>query len=381
MRVLHVITALGVGGAERMLLKLLGARALSGVEQRVIAMLPGGALANPMRATGANVDELDFLGGVPLASGAARLVTRARRFNPDLVQGWMYHGNLGASLARALLRRRVPLVWGVRQSLRTLDGENSFARVGIHLNRAWSGQPDRLLFNSQTSLLQHRDFGFDTRRAQYLPNGFDTSTFVQDAAARRRCRAAWGVQEGTVVFGLVARYHPTKDHGSFVEAAREVQAQRGAARFVLAGTGVDAGNEALVRAVADSGLGAHLRLLGPQHDVPSLLSGLDVYVSSSRAEAFSNSLGEAMCCALPCVVTDVGDSRQVVGGTGRVVPPGDPATLAAAMVDLIDIGPSGREDLGRRARQRIVSNFDIEDAARRYAALYGELVGNAEHRL
>lgn len=377
MRVLHVITALGVGGAEGMLLKLLGARALAGVEQQVLAMLPGGAMAQPLRATGAKVEELDFLGGLPVIGGALRLARLARCFRPDLVQGWMYHGNLGAALAHTALGRSVPLVWGVRQSLPSLAGENRFARIGIRLNKAASSWPDRLLFNSQTGLRQHRDFGFDMRRAQYLPNGFDTASFAPDAAARARCRAAWGADAGTVVFGLLARHHPTKDHAGFIRAAGRVHAQRGQVLFVLAGTAVDEGNAALVRAIAEAGLADRMRLLGPQSDVASVLAGLDVYVSSSRAEAFSNALGEAMSCGLPGVVTDVGDSGHVLGAAGRVVPPGDAAALAGAMIELVDVGPPGRAEMGARARQRIVAEFDIEAVAGRYAGLYDELVGRA----
>src|SRR5688572_14786274 len=173
MRVLHVITALGVGGAERMLLKLLEARALSGIEQRVVTMLPGGVLATSMRAAGVQVDELDFLGGLPPLGGAFGLVRVGRRYAPDLVQGWLYHGNLGAALVRASLPRRVPLVWGIRQSLPTLRGENAFARVAIALNKAGSRLPDRLLFNSRISMEQHQAHGFEMGRARYLANGFD----------------------------------------------------------------------------------------------------------------------------------------------------------------------------------------------------------------
>ena len=173
MRVLHVITALGVGGAEGMLLKLLGAQALSGVEQQVVAMLPGGAMAGPLRATGAQVEELDFLGGLPVIGGATRLAKLARHCRPDIVQGWMYHGNLGAMLARAVQPRRVPLVWGVRQSLASLQGENAWARAAIRANRLLSGAPDCIVFNSRTSIEQHRSFGFHSVSTRYVPNGFD----------------------------------------------------------------------------------------------------------------------------------------------------------------------------------------------------------------
>jgi glycosyltransferase involved in cell wall biosynthesis len=377
MRVLHVITALGVGGAEHMLLKLLGARALSHCEQHVVAMLPGGAMAAPMRSTGAAVRELNFLGGFPLVGGALGLAQAARRCNPDVVHGWLYHGNLGAALARASLRRRVPLVWSIRQSLATLEGENLFARAGIALNRVGSGLPDRLLFNSQASLAHHRDFGFAMARAGYLANGFETGHFVPDARARAHWRAEWGIAADTVVFGLFGRYHPFKDHAGFLQAAARVREARPASRFVLAGTGVDAGNEALMRAVREAGLADHVHLLGERRDVASLLPALDVSVSSSSTEAFSNSVGEAMSCALPCVVTEVGDSASIVGDTGRVVPPRDPAALAAAMVAMHDLGSAGRTALGLRARARIVDEFGMEAVAARYAALYGALLDEA----
>lgn len=378
MRVLHVITAVGVGGAERMLLKLLGARALSAHEQRVVAMLPGGALAASMRATGAQVVELDFLGTVPLLAGAWGLARAARRFDPDIVQGWLYHGNLGAALARAGLRRRVPLVWGIRQSLATLEGENMFARIGIALNRAGSSAPDRLLFNSQTSLAQHREFGFRMARAQYLPNGFETGTFKPDADARARWRSAWGAAEDTVVFGLLARHHPSKNHPGFLQAAAATLAARPASRFVLGGTGVTADNAVLMQHVREAGLADHIHLLGERRDVAEVLAALDVYVSSSIAvEAFSNSVGEAMSCGLPCVVTDVGDSPSVVGPTGTVVPPGDAAALAAAMIAMHDLGSAGRAALGARARERVLREFDIEAVAARYAALYETLAAGA----
>ena len=375
MVVLHVITALGVGGAEHMLLKLLGARALSGFDQRVVAMLPGGAMAAPMRATGARVDELNFLGGLPVMQGAFRLARLARRDQPDLVHGWLYHGNLGAALAQFALGRQVPMVWSIRQSLPTLDGENLFARIGIALNRIGSGRPDRLLFNSNTSLAQHRAQGFDTTRAGYVPNGFDTAAFAPDPAARARWRTEWGAGAEDVVFGMFARYHPAKDHAGFLRAAARVRKARPNVRFVLAGTGVDAGNVEIARVIAETGLNGYVRLLGEQRDgVASLLAALDVYVSASAREAFSNSIGEAMSCALPCVVTDVGDSPQVVGDTGRAVPPDDASALADAMIAIVDLGSTGRADLGGRARQRVHAEFDMESVAQRYADFYRALI-------
>jgi glycosyltransferase involved in cell wall biosynthesis len=374
MRVLHVITALGVGGAEHMLLRLIGTRAMSALDQQVVTLLPGGPLAAPLRERGVPVRELNLMGGMPVLGGCVRLALLARRWGPDLVQGWLYHGNLGAWVAQRALLGRVPLVWGIRQSLPSLVGENRYARAAIRLNRLLSGQPDTLIFNAGIAIEQHRRLGFDVRRAQHLPNGFDTAAFAPDAAARARLRAEWCCAEDNVVFGLLARYHPVKDHAGFLSAARLVLQRQPAARFVLAGTGIDTGNEELAHALAASGMSDHVLLLGERRDIPAILSALDVVVSASRAEALSNTVGEAMSCARPCIVTAVGDMDALVGDGGLVVPPGDTEALAAAMLDLIDRGRPVREALGATARRRVIEQFGLEAQASRQVELYRALV-------
>lgn len=375
MRILHVITALGVGGAERMLSKLVAARVLAGTSQHVIAMLPGGAVAPALRASGAPVDELNFLGSVPVLGGTFRLARLARKLDPDIVHGWLYHGNLGAAVARAALPRRVPLVWSIRQSLAELTGENVPARIAIALNKAWSGHPDCLLFNSRTSMAQHRSRGFTMDRSEYLPNGFDTAAYSPDPVARARARATLGAGDDQVVIGMFARYHPSKDHAGFLEAAGRLRAARPGAQFVMAGTGVNQHNGDLAAAIRRANLAGHVQMLGERHDVSRLLPALDVYVSASGSvEAFSNSIGEAMCCGVPCVVTDTGDSAAIVADTGRVVRPRDTAALAEGMLAMVDLGAAGRANLGSRARQRILDEFDLEVVARQYGALYARMM-------
>ncbi len=77
-----------------------------------------------------------------------------------------------------------------------------------------------------------------------------------------------------------------------------------------------------------------------------------------------------MCCGVPCVVTDVGDSAWIVGDTGRVVPSRDSAALAKGILDLIAAGEATRKELGARARKRIEEMFSIQSVVERYDAEY-----------
>jgi glycosyltransferase involved in cell wall biosynthesis len=118
-------------------------------------------------------------------------------------------------------------------------------------------------------------------------------------------------------------------------------------------------------------------VLGYRSDIEYLLPVVDVLcLSSAFGEGFPNVLGEAMACGIPCVSTDVGDARSIVGDTGLIVPVRDPASLAHAIIDLIDRGPAARGHLGRAARERIEAEYSLPRIVEQYAALYSELNSN-----
>jgi glycosyltransferase involved in cell wall biosynthesis len=103
--------------------------------------------------------------------------------------------------------------------------------------------------------------------------------------------------------------------------------------------------------------------------------------SSSYGEAFPNVLGEAMACGVPCAVTDVGDSRYIVGDTGRVITSGDMTGMAQALVDILQLPAAERLALGEAARTRVAIHFEIGHITRQYEAFYTELefAGSAGH--
>jgi glycosyltransferase involved in cell wall biosynthesis len=108
---------------------------------------------------------------------------------------------------------------------------------------------------------------------------------------------------------------------------------------------------------------------GPRADLPAVHNALDLLVSSSAfGEGFSNALGEAMACGVPCVATDVGDAREILGDGGIVVPPRAPEALAAGMIVLLDRLSFERASLSAGVRRRISENFSVETLVRRTKA-------------
>src|SRR5712691_6693230 len=114
--------------------------------------------------------------------------------------------------------------------------------------------------------------------------------------------------------------------------------------------------------------------------MPRITATLDIATSSSCADSFPNVIGEAMCCGVPCVVTDVSDLLRIVGETGRVVPPRNAQALANAMQELVELGTEGREKLGRAARERVLKHFPLKHIYSLYEALYEDVLDQRRKR-
>lgn len=374
-RVVHVITGLGVGGAEGMLVKLLRAQRGRGLCHQVVSLLAPGPLAGAVAGLGVPVHSLGMRRGRGTPFDLLRLAALLRRLRPDVVQTWMYHADLAGGLA-ARLAGGPPVAWNLRHSNLdpALNGRGTLRAV--RACAALSGRlPAAIVCGSEAARGAHLQAGYAAAGMVVIANGFDLDAFRPDAEARRAVRAELGLCGGEAVVGIVGRFHEQKDHGTFVRAAGRVAERHPGACFVLCGEGVDAGNRQLAEWIARTGHAGRFLLLGVRDDPARVMAAFDVAVSSSAGEGFPNAVGEAMACGVPCVVTDVGDSALLVGDTGVVVPPGDPDALAAGMLELLEMPAAARGALGCRARQRVQERYSVGLAADRYESLYRELAG------
>lgn len=366
---LHLITGLETGGAERMALHL-AARLDRTVFCPVVVSLTGPGTMGPLiEAAGVPVRTLGLRRGIPDPRGLIRLVRILREFRPAVLHTSLYH----ADLLGLMMRRvgQVPhLIWALHcsESIGTGAVRSVLARC--------SASPDVVVTVSQVGRTVHEAAGYHPRRWVHIANGVDTTVLRPDAEARRRGRALLGIEDGAFAVLLPARYHPMKDHANFLAAAAIAARECPQAVFVLAGAGTATGNPVLDRIVAERGLGGRVLRLGERGDLESLYPAFDlVTLSSAFGEGLPLVLAEAMACGIPCVATDSGDSAAIVADTGKIVPPRDPQALAAAWCDVLALAPESRRVLGARARARIRQHYDLAAVVERYESLYEEIVG------
>lgn len=371
MKICHVITGLGAGGAEVALCRLLESLRPPQYEHTVIALGSEAALS-PRVAAAAAVHHLDMRPSRAGPGDVLRLRRMLQREDADLVHAWMYHAHLLTTLA--VWGEPVPHLWSIHHSLTDIGTDKRATRIVIRLNALFSTRPQRILYASHVSAAQHEAYGFCKAHTAVIPNGYDTDAFAPDPDARARVRTAMDLPPHALVIGMVARVHPTKDHANFLRAAQQFLPSHPGAYFVLVGDGATADNAALAALIDAAGLGSRMRLLGRRTDIPAINNAFDVATLSSRGEAFPNAVAEAMACGVPCVATNVGDVTEIVGDTGALVPPRDSAALAAGWARLAALGDVGRRALGLRAREHIIRHYTGRLRAHRYAELYSSII-------
>jgi glycosyltransferase involved in cell wall biosynthesis len=338
----------------------------------VVALGKDGPVGEDLRAAGIEVRALGLKRGVPSPFALVRLVSWLRQLKPDVLHCRLYHGCLAGALTARIAR--VPrMIWGLHSANPGLRDYSFLTRCVVRTCARLSFLADTIVTVSQKCWTVHEHLGFATARMRVIANGVDVRRFQPDDSVRNAVRAELGLPPDSILVGLVARFSPMKDHETFLRAAELLGRRYPKARFVLAGRGVDPGNERLMNLVVQNKVKDLVCLLGERRDVPRLTASMDIACLSSWSESFGNVIVEAMACAVPCVATDVGDMASVIDNTGRVVPPSNPQALAEAISSLIDLPAADRARLGRLARERVQARFSLPATVSAYESVYLDL--------
>lgn len=285
-----------------------------------------------------------------------RLARALRGAGADVVYSYLPVPNILSAVLRPFLGG-AKTAWGVRSSLVDLSKYDSLTSLSYRLEARMARLADVIIVNSRAGRDLLIEKGFPSGRIVVVHNGVDTERFNILPEARRRVRDEWGAEPGRRVIGFPARIDPMKDHATFLLAARELLSKRDDVLFVLAGGGPEKLARELKSRAVELGLADRLVWLGEAADMPEVYNGFDIATLTSTGEGFPNAVAEAMACGVPCVVTDVGDAADIVGGTGVVAAPGNHTAIAAGWDALLRRLDKEGDALKKTARSRIVENF------------------------
>ncbi len=362
LRVLWLIKGLGPGGAERLLVHQAANR--GDVDYQTVYLVPAkDQLVPELEALGVPCTCLGHGGNADLR-WLARLRSVVRDQRIDLVH---VHSPWPAGPARLSIR-----ALGPRRPRIVYTEHNRWAQYATATR--WA---NRLTFGTNDLSVAVSEGVRDSmtpraaRRTRVLVHGIDLDRVTGRSTGRAAVRAAWGIDDDTVVVGTVANLRREKAYPDLLAAAARI-APTSPVRFVAVGQGPE---QASIEALHDElGLGDRFVLLGYQPDAVGLMAGFDMFVLASHHEGLPVALMEAQAVGLPVVATAVGGIPEAVtdGVHGRLVPPGQPALLAEAIEDLA-ADASLRARYGAAARTQ-VSRFDMGVATATLETWYRQLV-------
>lgn len=380
-RVIHIITSLGQGGAEAVLYRLV--KQLSSFSL-VICLGNEEVYSKLLRESGAEVISLQMPSGKITVKGVWKLFNILNKEKTYAVQTWMYHANLlGGVVARLVGIKGI--VWGIHHSnldcVKTKITTRIVAWLCIKLSH-WV--PTKIVSCSQSATKLHQNQGYPKKRFVVIPNGYPINAFTPNFCERNRLRAELNVNNNITVLGMVARYHPQKNHDNLIRALGLLKRQKKDFICFLVGPYINSQNTALMGIIREESVEDKIRLLGPRDDIPSIMNVLDMHVlCSNSGEAFPNVLAEAMACGTPCITTDVGDAALIVGDTGWVVPPGNAQDLAVRIAEALKTkvaDAAAWQNRKNACRQRIVENFSLERMVASYQQVWSEVASKNRNR-
>lgn len=346
--------SLHAGGAERLFCNIAEGLKDQGHRVSVTTFYPGGHFSEELsdyaipHRDAAKKSRWDIFGFL------LRLARVLRHDRPDVIYGFLPTSNILLVLLKPFLGG-AKVVWGVGALNEVADFHDWPSRTSLRLEAALSNVPDLIIANSAPvrDLLVRRKF--PAAKIALIPNGVNLDKFTPAPDGGAALRETWNVPRDALVVGRVGRLHPVKGYPDFLDAAARMG--RANVYYVIVGDGDDAYTATLKHQVRDLGIEHQVIWAGTHQDMPAVYSAFDVMVSSSVEESSPHVAIEAMACGVPCVVTDVGDSADLVGDTGYVVPASDPGEMAAALAKIADLSAQMRRDLGARARQRMGDHY------------------------
>lgn len=360
MKVLFLITGLGIGGAERQVVDIADALSRQGHEV-AICYLTGPALTIP------NSKAIDIIGlqikksvsGFIKAYFDVRRIIRS--FSPDVVHSHMFHANILARLVRLSIR--------IPRLICTAHSTNEGGKLRMFAYRATARLSDVTTNVSAEAVLAFEAKGAVAPGSMLaVSNGIDTERFRSSVAARRALRSKNGVDENTKIIVSIGRLVKEKDYFNLLRAYSFVLKNDICTQLWIIGDG-DL-KSALVRESAKIGISDHVHFFGIQRNVEDWLNAADIFVLSSEWEGFGLVVAEAMACEKVVVATNAGGVSEVLGDTGFIVPIRDSIALAEALKKALELDPDEARSLGKRARERVVEFYSLDRAVMRWLEIY-----------
>ena len=367
-KIVHIISGLKSGGAERSLFNICNSNISDYFIQSVICLGDKAIYGDKLEELGVEVYYLNFKNSNKLYA-FLNFKNIIKKISPDIVQGWMTHGNFASVLAYFIFSGRPSLFWNIRQTVYKLKHEYILTRFLFLINILLSRLPNGIISNANISIKQLIKFGYKNDSFILIPNGFDTNYWKPDHNLRQIERNKLKFNENDFVLGYVGRYHPMKNIIFLLESFFKLSKQNSKVKLVIVGQNLNNYN-IKEKSIIDMIPQNQILIIDNTEDVKKYYNIFDLLIlCSAWGEGFPNVLGEAMSSELCCISTPVGDTPDILEDVGYLVPLDDVDFLIEKVKNCMD-NPEELNKLGRKARIKILNQYSMEKTINSYLNIY-----------
>jgi glycosyltransferase involved in cell wall biosynthesis len=374
MRILHIITGLGRGGAEATLFRIISADATN--SHAVVSLTDAGEYGDRLERIGVDVQTLGMSASLRAVwHGVDALRSRIANDAPDVVQTWLYQADLIGGLAAWLAGHRA-IVWNIRSSppsFRFAKLSSFFTIIVLALFSWWL--PSKIVACGDEPRKSHIRRGFRSSKMIPIPNGLGDSQWQADEKRRSLVRERLDIDKTVLIFAQIANYHAVKRHSLLLKAFKELSNEVESVHLVLAGENITDSNRDLTSLIEKLSLNSRVTLVGKQPDVRAVLDALDVLVSPSASEGFPNVVLEALFMGKPCIVSNAGESEIVVGPGGWVFRPDNVEGLLKALTDAARVGADSLRVIGQKGREHVIESYSEQKMVASYQTVWSQVYG------
>lgn len=368
-KIIHIISSLTNGGAERTLSKLIEENINNPkIVQVILCFTNKGHYGDHFEQLGIKLYCLNMSKSVTIFTKIIKIFLIINKEKPQIIQTWMYHADLIGVLIGKLMRIK-KIYWNIRSN-DLIQAKYSLTTVLIgKICSQISWLPTKIVCCSQNAIENHVKMGYLRSKFIYIPNGYDSKLLYPNPSLSRRNHL--NLNSELYLIGAVGKFDSQKDFSNLFHALSYIKHEK----FLLIMLGKDLSRDNLILCAEIKmwGLEDRVLLLGAQNDMLSWYNTFDFFVLSSRSEGFPNVVAEAAFCGVPCIVTDVGDAGLIVGANSIIVPRENSEELSKAIMQFLSLERLELSNIGKLCRDMIVENYSLSKMIDSYNKLYTQI--------
>ncbi len=366
-KIIHFITTLGLGGAEKVLFNILKNNRNKSFEHCIICLNSGGYLKNEIKKLKIKVYFLSL--DKKFFKGIFKCFLILNSFNNKkdiVIQTWLPHADLiGGLIGRICGYKKI--IWNIRISNFTKNSFKFRTLLIVIINSLFSYFiPKKIISCSLAGINTHLKFGYKKKKFILIHNGFEK--------VKIKNRSFEFTKEFTV--GIFSRYHEVKNH-EYLFQSLNILKKKYNFKLLLLGPNINRKNKILLKDIKNNNLTEEVIFINKKgiFDINKYFSYIDLYVLCSRTEGFPNILGEAILNGVHVLSTDVGDAKLMLPNKKNIIPKDEKIKFSKKIENIIKIYEfkKKRNSLEKKNSLKFYKRFSLDKMISRYEKIWKQV--------